>query len=131
MKYLHEKNIRQVTVCITFLGISLFLASCSSTGYKIAPHNGKYYYIPEKCEQYRHDNLGSDEIKCVHKGQLTGQSLWPANRDDVAAYQKSESEAINDALRNLNESSRRRQENRPKTTNCMNLGYGQISCTTY
>lgn len=118
-------------VCIGAIALSSILTACSTTGYQTASHNGKYYWIPENCEQFNYNQYDTDTVYCIHKGVPTGVSLTPANPDDVYLYNQQQAQnaaAFNQSLESLRKSS---NSNRTARTNCMNLGYGQISCVTY
>lgn len=104
----------------------LFLTGCSTVGYQTALHNGKVYYIPPQCSKYSYSYSDPDTIHCVHNGVLTGQTLTPADSQQVESY-RLQQQANRQAWADLNESLR---QSTPKTTNCYNFGY-TVSCTTY
>ena len=59
--------------------LSIGFTGCSSTGYQIADHNYKRYYIPSECESYKYRKSNVDELHCVHNGQRTGVILKPVS----------------------------------------------------
>ncbi len=127
--------VHKILVLVSILFFGCALTSCTSTGYAVADHNGKTYYIPKNCKKYDYTYDDPDTIYCHYKGKRTGQYLRPANPSDVYAHQQRQAAgwaSVNESLKNLNENlQQQNQQNRPRSTNCMNLGFGQVSCTTY
>lgn len=106
--------------------VSIILSSCSTTGYQTARHNGKLYYIPERCKTYNY-NFYSDTIYCRDKGTLTGQTVEPVSEQQAQAYRDQE-QKNKEAWAEINQSIK---NSTPKTTNCYRTYGGGMNCTTY
>lgn len=105
-------------VHIGLINLSLLLLSgCASKGMMTAEHNGKMYWNPGNCSQYRYFYSNPDPIKCVNEnGQETGQVLYPVDQQQIANYrynQEQEQKAwdgLNKNLQQTNENMRRNNE---------------------
>jgi len=105
--------------------LSFILSGCASTGYKTANHNGKLYYFPENCSQFRYSYANPDELRCLgNDGQLTGRILHPADSQQVANYKYQQEQnqkswdSLNRSLEKTNENLRKQNEAMmPKTYN--------------
>ncbi len=98
------------------------LTACSTTGYGTANHNGKWYYFPPKCGKYTYSYSDPDKLDCVHKGNQTGQMLYPADSKQVDMHLQQEKNFY-DSLNQMN-------QNRSKTTYCNQIGF-QTICNQY
>lgn len=107
-----------------FLILSSFviLVGCSSTGFRTSPHNGKLYYVPPNCTQYQQDSYDSDILHCAVNGVLTGETISPADSQQMEGYkiQQQQMKDLNESLSNLNKSLA------PKPV-CYNFGY-MVTC---
>lgn len=96
--------------------ISLLFSGCSSRGMMTAGHNGKKYWNPGNCSQYKYSYSNPDVLRCVHNGEETGQILTPASRQQVAddRYEKEQTskawDSLNRSLQKTNENMRKQNE---------------------
>lgn len=63
----------------------IFIQGCSSTGMMTAGHNGKKYWNPGNCKQYRYYN-NSDKIYCATNGETNGTVLEPVDQRQLENY---------------------------------------------
>lgn len=96
----------------SFFLISVLFSGCATSGFGTAKHNGKMYYFPENCRQYRYSYSDPDTLKCVNDGVETGQVIRPADSEQLAAYQQKRQnerdvsnalEQFNQNMQNLNQ----------------------------
>lgn len=99
--------------------ISIIVSGCSTTGFSTADHNGLMYYFPENCSKYYYSYSNPNELHCLHNGELTGQSIYPASQEQISNY-RSQQDELDRILKGL-----------PKTTytNCYKI-YGGSNCTS-
>jgi hypothetical protein len=96
--------------------LSFTVSGCASHGYKTANHNGKLYYFPQNCSRYRYSYSNPDLLHCQNDGELTGQTITPADNAQVSNHryqQKQEKEAwdsLNRSLEKTNENLRKQNE---------------------
>jgi len=120
-----QKASNIIITMIFAIGLSFALHGCASTGYNTANHNGKLYYFPNNCSQFRYSYSNPDELHCVgDNGQLTGRVLHPADAQQVAnyKYQREQNQkgwdSLNRSLEKTNENLRKQNEAMmPKTYN--------------
>ncbi len=96
---MNTKFLGGIIVCSVVL--SFFLSGCATSGFGTARHNGKLYYFPENCSQFRYSYSNPDELHCVgDNGQLTGVVLHPADAQQMAnyKYQKEQEQKAWDSL---------------------------------
>lgn len=75
----------------------IFITACSTVGLQTVPHNGKVYYVPPNCTQYNYYDNDPDTLYCYNRGMPTGQTLRPADRQQIEAYQISRQQAKDNA----------------------------------
>ena len=97
MSKLHKNTL---LVSAIFLATTL-IQGCSSTGMMTAGHNGKKYWNPGNCSQYRYYNNNPDRIYCVSNGQENGVVLEPVSQQQLENYYR-ENEISNKSSRNSN-----------------------------
>lgn len=86
------------------IALCLGISGCSSRGYNTANHNGKYYYFPDNCSQFRYYNSDRDRLYCLNNGQETGVVITPASNAQVQNHlyqQRSNQQALDSMNRNL------------------------------
>lgn len=65
------------------LSMILGLTGCSATGMMTAGHNGKKYWNPGNCDQYRYYYNDPDRLHCVTNGQENGTVLQPVDQQQL------------------------------------------------
>ena len=94
------------------VGALLVLGGCSSKGMMTADHNGKKYWNPGNCEQYRYSYSNPDAIRCMHDGSETGQVLYPVDQQQLNNYyreQAAEQKALDGLNNQLNQMNKNMQ----------------------
>lgn len=92
--------------------IAIIFSGCSSRGYVTANHNGKMYWNPGNCNQYRYYNSNPDNLHCMKDGVETGQILTPASSSQIQAYyqkQQADQQAWDSLNRSIQENNRNMQ----------------------
>lgn len=77
-----KTSLKKAIFSILIIGM-FFLQGCSTTGMMTAGHNGKKYWNPGNCNQYKYYNNNPDKIHCATDGQLNGTVLEPVSQQQL------------------------------------------------
>lgn len=119
---------KQITLifALALIPIMYGCSSVGSTGGMVqAKHNGKFYWFPPDCPQYRYSNDNPDRLYCILNGEPTGRVLDPADQQQMQYhYQEEERRAqqwreLGESARNLG---RNAYGNSGSTINCHQFG---------
>lgn len=71
---------------ISIFLIVFIISGCSSKGMMTAGHNGKKYWNPGNCSQFKYNRNDPDTISCVTDGELNGTVLNPVGQQQLDNY---------------------------------------------
>lgn len=77
-----KKTIFAMSFYLLIFGFS----GCSSKGMMTAGHNGKMYWNPGDCSQYRYYQNDPDSLKCLQDGVETGLIIKPIDQQQADNY---------------------------------------------
>jgi len=76
-------QLKKLLTISLFSATAIFIQGCSSTGMMTAGHNGKKYWNPGNCQQYKYYGHDPDKIHCVTNEKENGTILEPVGQQQL------------------------------------------------